>query len=103
MKKSTKSDRWKRELLSIAHIQGINWSAGTEARTKALEGWIDNWITEYEFSQDIIKKELTSDDMDFVKYHCATKIAEEAMEDSAYLNLKNSKVSVRMLAIKKDK
>lgn len=98
----SKSDRWLRELMSIAHIQGLTWQDGAEAREKALTNWVKEWIGEYSFGQDIIKKNLKADEMDFIKYHCATKIAEILMEESVHMNLKPNNVSIKLFALKKN-
>lgn len=97
----SKSDRWLRELMSIAHIQGLTWKDGADAREKALKEWVSDWIGEYSFDQNIIKKQLKADEMDFIKYHCATKIAEILMEESVHMNLKPNNVNIKLFALKK--
>jgi hypothetical protein len=98
----SKSDTWLTELMSIASIQGLTRSDGVEAREKALKQWIKDWIGEYSFNQHIIKKEIKADEMDFIKYHCATKIAEILMEESVHMNLKPNNVSIKLFALKKN-
>jgi|13_taG_2_1085334.scaffolds.fasta_scaffold00468_11 hypothetical protein len=96
-----KSDRWLKELMSIAHIQGLTWADGTNAREQALKQWVDDWIVEYNFNQDIIKKGLDAEEMRFIQHHCATQVGEMLMEESSYYNLSKDNVSVNVFTLRK--
>lgn len=69
-----------KQLRKLVKIEGVSRKDGTLARVEALEDWIDTWIEEISIEQTIIKKNLTSEDEDFIKYYMATKMGEELME-----------------------
>lgn len=95
------SDRCIKELYKVVNIEGLDRKFGTEARVKALEEWIRDWIVDMEYSQSILKKNLTMDDMDFIKYHCAKEIGERIMDDCVKLDIDKNEVKLRLLALKR--
>ena len=55
------------DLIKIASIEGIGRGNGKAAREIAINGWVETYITEVEFSQPFINQTLTSEDEDYVK------------------------------------
>lgn len=90
-----------KDLIKIASIEGIGHNNGKEAREVALQGWIETYITEVEFSQPVIKQALTSDDLDFVKYYMAYKLGEELMNDCVDVDDKPNRITTKVWALRR--
>lgn len=96
-----KSDRCLKELRDIIKIQGLSGQQGVEARMIALEGWIDEWVREAEYSQPIIKNNLTLEEEEFLKYFAAYKLGEELMEDCVDLDSTKTGLKVKVRALRR--
>lgn len=90
-----------KELEQIISIQGLTPADGLEARKKALDEWTKASITEIVIENSIIKKNLTSEDEDFLKYYLALQIAEKLMEECATVTSEDNKITVKVLALTK--
>ena len=89
------------DLIKIAGIEGIGRNNGKEAREIAINGWIENWITEVEFSQPVIKQGLTSEDEDFIKYYMAYKLGDELMNDCVDVDSKPNRITTKVWALRR--
>jgi hypothetical protein len=96
-----KSDRCLDSLRKIMDIEGIDRESGNLARRHALEDWINTWVADVTITQPIIKKQFTSDEMDFLKDHSAKKVVEALMEDCVSINLTNNKLRVKIRSLKR--
>lgn len=97
---SDRLDALRMRLYSIVCIEGLDRHSGQEARKLAVDNFLEDMFQEVSISQSIIKKNLNSDDQDFIKYWVAHQIAEKILEDSASVVVTESSVSVKMLTVK---
>lgn len=95
-----KSDRCLRELLSIAHIQGLTWEQGTEAREKALKSWINQWIMEYEHEQSYIKTNFSEEEKEFIDDYAKRTIIDKLMEECVDKEDSTKKLRMKVRALK---
>jgi len=89
------------ELIKIASIEGINPNMGAIAREEAIRQWIKENLVEMEMSQSIIKKALTYEDERFIKTYVTNNIAEELYEDCIDFKIEKTKISAKLLALKR--
>lgn len=90
------------QLYKIAEIRSINGVSGVDARKKAIDLWVDEWVKEVNFSQAIIKRNFTSDEHDFIVYFLCYKLAEQLMDDGFIeAEIDKHRVSTGLLALKK--
>jgi hypothetical protein len=89
------------DLIKIASIEGIGHGNGKAAREKAIMSWVEDYITEVEVSQPIIKQGLTSEDEDFVKYYMAYKIGDELMNDCIAVESKPNRITTKVWALRR--
>lgn len=89
------------ELKRIMRIEGISRKDALSAREEALDQWIDNNVIELVVENSIIKKNLTSEEEDFLKYYLAYQIADKLLEDCATVISEGNKIKVKILAIGK--
>jgi hypothetical protein len=87
-------------LYSIVCIEGLDRHSGQDARKLAVDNFLEDMFEDITLTQPIIKKGLTQDDQDFIKHWLAYQIAERLLESSATVILDDSKVSVKMLAVR---
>lgn len=90
------------ELKTIIEIQGVTEQDGLEARRKALEHWIDKYVSTLTVENSIIKKRLTAEDSDFIKHYLGYQIAEKLLEDHATVITEDNKIRVKVLVLNKD-
>lgn len=102
MEKKPKSDGLIPDLLKIAEIDGINRLNGVEARKKALLEWLNTWILELNCEQNVINRVMALENNDFIKYHLAQKVTEQLLEECGYIDYRKNKVTLKILALKKE-
>lgn len=90
-----------KELRRIIEIEGLSRKDGLKAREQALNSWIDNNIMEVVVDNDVIKKNLTSEEEDFLKYYLAYQIADKLLEECATVVSEGNKIKVKILALAK--
>jgi len=95
------NDKSLKELKKVMQIEGTDRKSGRIAREIALEQWIDEWIVEVNASQSIIKGSLSSEENDFIKYHMATMMGEELMNDCIDVKATPSSISTKIKALKR--
>lgn len=96
-----KSDRCIEELENIIEIEGISGNNGVITRREALKRWINEWVVELKYSQPIIKKGLTLDEEEFIRYYAAYKLGDELMNECIYLDSTETGLNTRVLALKR--
>jgi len=89
------------ELHKIMAMEGLDRKSGAKARTKALEEWIEEWIVDVNYEQSVIKRGLTSEDEDFIKYYMAYKIGDELMNECIDVKTTPTKISTQLLALRR--
>lgn len=89
------------ELRKIVTMEGLSRKDGLEAREKALDNWIENNITEVVIENSVIKKNLSSEEEDFLKHYIAYQIADSLLEDCATVISEGNKIKVKILALSK--
>ena len=89
-----------KELYEVMQIEGVDRKSGRLAREKALEGWLEYWIEEVEASQSIIKRGLTSEDEDFIKYYMSYKMGDRLMDNCIHVESLPNKISTKVLALR---
>jgi hypothetical protein len=90
-----------KQLRNILKIEGIDSISGSKAREKAFEEWVNDWVVEVSASQPIIKKNLTSEDEDFIKYFMAYKLGEELMNDCVQVDSEVTNITTKVMALKR--
>lgn len=88
-------------LRNIIKIEGIDRKSGREAREIALEEWINTWIVEVSTSQAVIKKTLSLDDEEFIKYYLSCKIGDRLMDDCIHVETNNTSINTKIWALKR--
>jgi len=89
------------QLFKIVKMEGISRADGTEARERALYQWLAEHTVDVSCEQVIVKAKLSSDEQDFIKYHMATKLAEQLMEGCVDIQVGKNKVTAKIKAIKR--
>jgi hypothetical protein len=89
------------ELFEIIKIEGISRSDGARAREISLLQWVKDNTVEIEHTQNIIEKSISSEDLDFIKYHMATQMAEKLMDNCIHVNVSKTKVTTKIRAFKR--
>jgi hypothetical protein len=90
-----------KELRRIIEIEGLSRKDGFSAREAALNNWINDNIMEVVVDNDVIKKNLTSEEEDFLKYYLAYQIADKLLEECATVVSEGNKIRVKILALAK--
>ena len=90
-----------KELKRIISIEGVSRKDGLTAREKALTEWIDDNILEVTVDNDVIKKNLSLEEEDFLKYYLAYQIADKLLEECATVISEGNKIKVKILALTK--
>ena len=90
-----------KELRKVMKIEGTDRKSGRVAREIALEQWINEWIVEVRKSQPIIKSSLSSEESDFIKYHMATLMGEDLMDDCIEVKSSPKNISTKIKALKR--
>lgn len=90
-----------KQLFKIVEMEGVSIKDGRTARKQALKAWIDENIIEVEVENNIIKKNLTSEDEDFIKYYLAHQIGSKLLEDCATVISEKNNIKVKVFAINK--
>jgi hypothetical protein len=96
------SDRFKKDLLKIAEIEGISREQGITARKQALQEWLKEWIVELNCKQDILEKNFTSEQEDYIKYHMAKLASQELMDKCFYVDRQKSNIKLKIFALKRE-
>ena len=89
------------ELSKIVKMEGLSRKDGASAREQALSCWVEDNIIEITISNDVIKKNLTSEEEDFLKYYLAYQIADKLMDDCATVISEGNTLKVKILALAK--
>lgn len=89
------------DLLKIVEMEGIDRGSGKLARIRAIHYWMDENLVNVKYSQDVVKTKLTSEEEDFLKYHLASKIGEELMEEAVTVDTTNNKITAQVVAFKR--
>ena len=89
------------QLRNILKIEGIDSKSGGVARERAFEEWVNEWVVEVETSQPIIKKNLTSEDEDFIKYYLSYQIGDKLMDDCISVKATSNLITTRITALRR--
>ena len=89
------------ELIKIMGIEGTDKLNGTNARLLALQEWQDEWIEEVNYEQAVIKKQLTSEDLDFVKYYLAYQLGDRLMDYCVHVDESGNRIKTKVYAFKR--
>lgn len=89
------------DLLKIVEMEGIGEGNGKLARVKAIHHWMDTNLVKVTNSQSIIKNNFTAAEEDALKYHMASKMAEELMEDAIAIDVQKNKVVTQVVAFRR--
>jgi len=89
------------DLLQIVEIEGSDPESGQLTRIKAIHKWMDETLINVKISQSTIKSNFSTDEEDFLKYHLATKMAEELMEEAIEVTIEANKVTTQVVAFKR--
>lgn len=91
-----------KELLSILKTPDWTDFCPEKVREEKLHMWIEKWIVEEEFTQDVVNtKYLTSEYNDLIKVKLAQSMAEDLAEDCVTYNTSNKKVTATMCAFRR--
>ena len=89
------------KLRKIMKIEGTDRKSGRIAREIELEDWIKTEIVEVETSQSVIKKGLSSEDEDFIKYYMAYKMGDLLMDDCIDVESTKTKITTKIWALRR--
>ena len=97
---SDRLDALRQRLYSITSIEGVDRRSGQIARQVAVDNFLEDMFHEIQLTQPIMKKNLTQEDQDFIKYWLAYQIADKIIDDCATVTQTENKVTVKLLAVK---
>jgi len=89
------------KLRKIMKIEGTDRKSGRIAREIELEDWIKTEIVEIETSQSVIKRGLSSEDEDFIKYYMAYKMGDLLMDDCIDVKSTKTKITTKIWALRR--
>lgn len=87
------------QLIKIIEMEGTTRLDGLNARRKALDEFIATHVQEITVENSLIKRNLTSEEEDFLKYHMGYQIAEKLIDDTAMVISTWNKVKVSVLVM----
>jgi hypothetical protein len=90
------------ELKTIIEIEGTTRENGLDARRLALTYWIEKYVTTLTIENSVLKKNLNSDELDFLKLYQTHQLAEKILEEHAMVSTEGNKVKVKVLVLNKD-
>lgn len=88
-------------LLKIVEMEGIDRGSGRLARVKAIHHWMDTNLVNVKRSQSVIKSNFTSEESDALKYHMASVLSEELVEDAIDIKVEDNKVTTQVVAFRR--
>jgi hypothetical protein len=91
-----------KELRKIIQIPDQKHWNYVEMRQRALEEWIDNWITQLEYEQSVLdQRYLNSEFEDFLKEHIGKKLTDQAMEDAIEITKEKTKIKGNVTCLRR--